>query len=301
MRTRLQAANNEVKDIFQQKEGLESRLQAAKNQIEDIVKEKEGLESRLQAATNEVIDLVKDKDGLAVDLQGRESQVSKLQRKVEKLTDARNSTKAKCEELETWKMGILQAMGGLAGGMLKNTTATHKPSGPRNGHSIPARHSKRRTFQETCMGSEDAELTQDDDMSSPDGADSSQRDASSTPTPKRAKVHRQQPFKPPTLASTTSGPADDTRRRSSRLSQSRSKSTAARKPLGDVSAEWGNVSPIRRSMGPAKNTGSSAKQVAQLGSSFDVSEFLADTSCTPSGRQEQCEDGDGGEDTTVDI
>lgn len=272
--------------------------------------ERQAMDSHLQLAKEEIECLIGDKDGLSAELQAKESQVGKLQRKVEKMTEARDIAESKLDELESWRNNILSVMGAPTGGTLGKATDSHRYQASRPGPASPPNLNRRRTFAESEGNSEhgideDPDRTESERTQSPPGT---QRSVSASPTPKRAKVQRQQPFKPPTLKTAVSAPAD-AKRRSTRLSQGRRVSTAVRKPLGDVSAERGNQSPMRKSVSGAKNVNfegatppcdRSAKQASQLGGSFDVSDFLDGTPFTPSGRRQQFENFGSG-DTTVDV
>lgn len=269
------------------------------------------MDSHLQLAKEEIECLIGDKDGLSAELQAKEAQVGKLQRKVEKMTEARDIAEAKLDELESWRNNILSVMGAPTGGTLGKATNSHRYQASRPGPASPPNLNRRRTFAESEGNlengiDEDPDRTESERTQSPPGT---QRSVSASPTPKRAKVQRQQPFKPPTLKTTASTSAD-AKRRSTRLSQSRRVSTAARKPLSDVSTERGNQSPMRKSVSGAKNVNfeavtppcdRSAKQASQLGGSFDVSDFLDGTPFTPSGRWQQHLENFGSGDTTVDV
>ncbi|KAK7731471.1 hypothetical protein SLS57_001410 [Botryosphaeria dothidea] len=295
---------------------LESLRSAAESELQRVEEEAsrahEMVETQLQAAQQEINSVVGDKERLSADMQTRDSQIARLQRKIEKLTDARDSAEAKVEEMEAWRNGILSAMGGPATGMFEKNAVSRRHTGSLAASTIPRQHGRRRTFAESEINSEsdsneDPDLTESERTQSPGEAFGSQRDPSASPTPKRAKVQRQQPFKPPMLKP-PSGPSDS-RRRSTRLSQSRGASAVIRKPLGDISSEQGNISPVRRSMGAAKmvsfgvprSSSKSPKHDVALGGSFDVSEFLAGTPLTPSRRHRQEIDAGRSGDTTVDL
>ncbi|KAB2580360.1 Nuclear mitotic apparatus protein 1 [Lasiodiplodia theobromae] len=279
--------------------------------VEEASNERQAMDSHLQLAKEEIECLIGDKDGLSAELQAKEAQVGKLQRKVEKMTEARDIAEAKLDELESWRNNILSVMGAPTGGTLGKATNSHRYQASRPGPAFPPNLNRRRTFAESEGNlengiDEDPDRTESERTQSPPGT---QRSVSASPTPKRAKVQRQQPFKPPTLKTTASTSAD-AKRRSTRLSQSRRVSTAARKPLSDVSTERGNQSPMRKSVSGAKNVNfeavtppcdRSAKQASQLGGSFDVSDFLDGTPFTPSGRWQQHLENFGSGDTTVDV
>ncbi|KAL0261542.1 hypothetical protein SLS55_002972 [Diplodia seriata] len=250
--------------------------------IEEASNEREAMDSHLQLAKEEIDCLIGDKEGLSTELQARETRIGKLQRKIEKTIEARNVAEARLAELESWRNNILSVMGAPTGELEGNLD---------NGLD------------------EDPDRTESERTQSPGERQDTERSVSASPTPKRAKVQRQQPFKLPMLkqATSTSG---DAKRHSTRFSESRRMSTAARKPLGDVSAERGNLSPVRKSVGGAKNvnlegvaqsSARSAKQASQFGGSFDVSDFLEGTPFTPSGRRQQPFESFGSEDTTVDV
>ncbi|KAL1644219.1 hypothetical protein SLS58_004499 [Diplodia intermedia] len=282
--------------------------------MEEASNEREAMDSHLQLAKEEIDCLIGDKEGLSTELQARETRIGKLQRKIEKLIEARNVAEARLAELESWRNNILSAMGAPTGGILGNATIPHRHPESRPGPTSPPSINRRRTFAEFEGNldnglDEDPDRTESERTQSPGERQDTERSVSASPTPKRAKVQRQQPFKLPMLKQATST-SKDAKRHSTRLSESRRMSTAARKPLGDVSAERGNLSPVRKSVGGAKNVNPegvaqsstrSAKQASQFGGSFDVSDFLEGTPFTPSGRRQQQFESFGSEDTTVDV
>ncbi|OJD33938.1 kinesin k39 [Diplodia corticola] len=282
--------------------------------VEEASNEREAMDSHLQLAKEEIDCLIGDKEDLSAALQAKETHIEKLEGKVENMTKARNAAEARLNELESWRNNILSAMGAPTGGMLENATVSHRHQGSRPGPTSPPNLSRRRTYAEFETNvdhglEEDPDRTESERTQSPGESRGTHRTVSASPTPKRAKIQRQQPFKLPILKAATSTSAD-AKRHSTRLSQGHRMSTAARKPLDDVSAERGNVSPVRKSVSGAKNASlenapptstRSAKQASQFGGSFDVSEFLEGTPFTPSGRRPQHLDIFGSGSTTVDV
>ncbi|EKG11605.1 hypothetical protein MPH_11098 [Macrophomina phaseolina MS6] len=169
-------------------ETLRSAAEAELQRVEEeATRAHQTSERKLQAAHEKIEGLVGERDALSAKVQTRDSQITQLQRKIEVITNARDCAEARAEEVEAWRDRMWSAMGAPAGG-----TAT------------PKRQSKRRTLAESGINSdddrnEDPDRTESERTQSPGTPNGPQQDPSASPTPKRAKVHRQQPFRPPML------------------------------------------------------------------------------------------------------
>ncbi|KAF2090059.1 hypothetical protein K490DRAFT_62932 [Saccharata proteae CBS 121410] len=234
-------------DIDLQRNSLQEELRCCKD---EAIKTKALLDEQLSASKKNVEMLRSQHDHTCEELQVKERALSKLQQKVDKLSDAYNEKEAQVREAEAFKTRILSAMGPASGAFAQ----PEKVSRMRR-----TRHSVGLTSQTPGSSNLGARLADADEFgslevdedASPNGSFGKTLESSGYskggPTPKRAKSH-QQPFKVP------SNKQMPNNMRSGMASQARPPSSAQRKPLLDVSVSRGNRSPDRGTSGAAHGT-----------------------------------------------
>ncbi|KAK8155981.1 hypothetical protein IWX90DRAFT_55287 [Phyllosticta citrichinensis] len=321
----LSEALREARATIEEMEALrrvgESELQKTRDEAQTT---QDSLQAQLQTAEDEISTLVQKQEVDHQELDSRDNKIAHHLEEIQALKETLSETRAdlaaaenELEQAQAMKERLMSAMGvGQQNNTRQQSTRRSLARASTvNVPTTPGRRSRRRTFQDTDLGSEvdeygDAAALQQSDSPLTDDGDRRQRGG---PTPKRAKPRRgqqaqqpvpQQPFKAPTLKPSITAPATvsekvGARRRSSRISQGMPSGAldSTRRPLEDVSLEKGNQSPQRRpaaggrvekSVGfekmerEEKSTKFGTDDVTVA--SFDASELLDATPFTPSGK-----------------